>query len=433
MLLLHLSDLHFRHGEAGTAMDPYRHVRNEILRDVETMTKCDQLGSVDAVLISGDIAFGGDPEEYDFALTWIEQLCLCCRAPLTGVFVCPGNHDVARGTTARHIVQSLHRDIKTTPDLVLDGALRGLLADPETARILYESTNAYNLFAGQFFCDLYPPDRTIARRDLVLNDRSILRLSAFNSTFVSSATDKASDLFVDPACFQLTRERGVEHLTICHHPFKWLRQGDSLRDYLNDVARIQLFGHEHTSRIELARDWVRIAASAAHPERTETGWEPGYNFLKLQVVGPETNRRLEVRVHVRVWQSAPGQFHPKLDRDGEPVFLQTIRLDSWTRPPAPVGLTTGTSVQPEAPDGQTPPAARPAGSDVMDTLREISLRFFKLTLSQKVAIAGKLRLLENEDVNTPDFERFRRVFLRARERGLVDELDREVRATVGGR
>ncbi len=37
----------------------------------------------------------------------------------------------------------------------------------------------------------------------------------------------------------------------------------------------------------------------------------------------------------------------------------------------------------------------------MDTLRDISIRFFKLTLSQKSAIAGKLNLLEEEDGDVP--------------------------------
>ena len=70
----------------------------------------------------------------------------------------------------------------------------------------------------------------------------------------------------------------------------------------------------------------------------------------------------------------------------------------------------------------------------MDTLRDISIRFFKLTLSQKSEIAGKLNLLEEEDTNQPDFERFRRVFLRARDRGLVNDLDREVKeAAARGR
>jgi hypothetical protein len=67
----------------------------------------------------------------------------------------------------------------------------------------------------------------------------------------------------------------------------------------------------------------------------------------------------------------------------------------------------------------------------MDTLRDISVRFFRLSLSKKSLVAGKLGLLEDEDVNQPDFERFRRVFLRARERGLIEQLDKEVRAASG--
>src|SRR2546423_2230453 len=73
----------------------------------------------------------------------------------------------------------------------------------------------------------------------------------------------------------------------------------------------------------------------------------------------------------------------------------------------------------------------PPRSDPMDSLREISIRFFKLTLSQKSAIAGKLNLLEEEDTNQPDFERFRRVFLRARDRRLVADLDREIKSATG--
>ena len=154
----------------------------------------------------------------------------------------------------RTLIQTIHRAIKSTHDIALDGLLRGLLSEEESSRLLYEAPGPYNSFAGQFFCDLHPPERTIAQRDLFLNDGSILRLSGFNSAFVSSAADRKGDLFIDPACLQLVRDRGVEHLVMCHDPYPWLRQGDALRDFLNDVARVHLFGHEHTNRIEMGRD-----------------------------------------------------------------------------------------------------------------------------------------------------------------------------------
>jgi hypothetical protein len=208
VLLLHLSDIHFRRKVTGMAMDFDRHLRNELLRDVEYMHA--ELGPVDAVLISGDIAFGGHPDEYKFALEWIDNLCQRCGCALENVFVCPGNHDVVRAVAGRWVIQGLHDKIKTARDLELQPLLRELLSDPEAGRLLYEPLDHYNLFAVQFFCDMLPPERTIARRNLTLNDGSTLQLVAFNSAFVSSAADTRGQLYVDPGCYQLERIRGVE-------------------------------------------------------------------------------------------------------------------------------------------------------------------------------------------------------------------------------
>lgn len=426
MLLLHLSDIHFRKGEVGTALDLNAHLRNELLRDAEAM--CTKLGSApDAILITGDLAFAGDSEEYNFALDWLGQLCERCNTTLKNIFVVPGNHDAVRDVASGRVIQSLHHEIKNTTDIGQDSMIVGLLKDPEAGRLLYESLANYNNFTSRFFCDLLPPERTIAKRDLTLNDGSKLRLSGLNSAFVSSEADEAGELFVDPSAYNITRERGVENIVLCHHPYNWLRQGDRLRDHLNDVARIHLFGHEHTNRIELGRDWIRISASAAHPDRTEQGWEPGYNLVELAVHSDGVNRRLEINTHVRIWQQRPGQFRPKMDNDND-VFQLTINLEAWskseaaeTAPAIPIETSsdnTEENIMPETPL-----------TDPMDTLRDISVRFFKLTLSQKSAIAGKLSLLEDDDISQPDFERFRQVLIRARERGQVKELDREVRAT----
>jgi predicted phosphodiesterase len=387
MLLLHISDIHFRKEETGTAMDPNLRLRSELI--IDASERCKKLGPPDAVLVSGDVAFGGQTDEYQYALGWLKSLCDACGTSLSAVFVCPGNHDVSRSITNRSIIQSLHRDIKRASDISLDPTLRGLLTDAEAGRLLYESIGAYNAFAVQFFCELVPPDKTVTFRDLTLNDSSRLRLWGLNSAFVSSSADKKEELFVDPAYGQIVREVGTEHLVMCHHPCSWLRRGQALADHINDVARLHLFGHEHVGRIELVRDYVRIAAGAMQPSRDEANWEPGYNLIELSVEGAGANRRLHVGVHVRVWQTGPGQFRAKLDKKEE-VFKHQIPLDAWT-PPAgdPIQKTT------------EPVVATQQGSDPMKNLRDLSIRFFRLTLSQKSAIAGKLGLLEEEDANVP--------------------------------
>ncbi|OQM28467.1 hypothetical protein DV38_15675 [Leptospira interrogans] len=62
----------------------------------------------------------------------------------------------------------------------------------------------------------------------------------------------------------------------------------------------------------------------------------------------------------------------------------------------------------------------------MNSLRDITLKYFKLTFNARLAIAGKFNLLEEEDMDQPDFEKFRRVLLRAKDRNLLKEIDSEI-------
>lgn len=422
MLILHLSDIHFRKSEIETAQDPNFHLRNEIVRDVKR--QCATLGPPDVVIVGGDVAFGGDPVEFEYATRWLTELCEACGGSLDTVFVCPGNHDVVRKSADRNMVQLVHTAIKEAEDPNAEIAKQ--MQDPDARRLLYESLDNYNAFALQFLCDLLPPERTRARRDLKLNDGSTLRLWGLNSAFVSSGGDRPGDLFVDPASFQITRHDGVVNLVVTHHHLSWLRQQAPFADHLNDVAPVQIFGHVHSNRIDMNVDYMRLTAGAANPDRGEAGWEPGYNLLELEVGGEAGNRTLRLRAHVRVWQAAPGGFVAKRYK-GSDVWDHSIPLETWKAPAAP------TSAEPEA-DARSETAGEqpPEGGSAMTTLREVGLSFYKLSFSKKSEIAGRLDLLEEDDVRQPDFERFRRVFFRAHERGKLEELAAAVRSAEHG-
>ncbi|MCL8268745.1 MULTISPECIES: hypothetical protein [Leptospira] len=62
----------------------------------------------------------------------------------------------------------------------------------------------------------------------------------------------------------------------------------------------------------------------------------------------------------------------------------------------------------------------------MNSVRDITLNYFKLTFSRRLAIAEKFNLLEEEGIDQPDHERFRRVLSRAKERSLLREIDSEI-------
>lgn len=425
MLILHFSDIHFRKSEIGTVQDRNFHLRNELVRDV--VRQCEQLGKPDAIIVSGDIAFAADPEEFAFATDWLASLCNACGCPMASVFVVPGNHDVVRNSAERNLVQLIHSQIKGAIDPAAEIAKQ--LSDPDASRLLYESLDNYNQFALQFFCDLLPPERTRAKRDLKLNDGSTLRLWGLNTAFVSSRHDRPGDLFVDPASLQITRENGVVNLVVAHHHLSWLRQARELEDHLNDVAPIQIFGHVHTNRIDMNRDYIRLTASAANPDRHEAGWEPGYNFIELMVDGYANARTLLLKSHVRIWQAAPGGFQAKMDK-ASPVFEHSIRLEPWNRSEATLQPALPPSGSPESPIGsETMPIEE---GQAMNTVRDLGLRFYRLSFSKKSEIAGRLELLEDEDMGQPDHERFRRVFIRAHERGKLEALAEAVFAAEQG-
>ncbi|MCU6208385.1 metallophosphoesterase [Enterobacter cloacae] len=423
MLILHLSDIHFRKSEISTAQDPNTHLRNELIRDVEE--QCQQLGPPDVIIISGDVAFAGDPEEFEFASQWLSELCQRSGSSMKSVFVVPGNHDVVRHQADSLMVQLVHNAIKNAGDNTSREIGRHL-NDPEAQRLLYQSLENYNQFAFQFFCDLMPPNRTRARRDMTLNDGSTLRLWGLNSAFVSSSQDKPGDIFVDPASFQISREKGVVNLVVTHHHLSWLRQAQEFEDHFNSVAPVQIFGHVHLNRIVRNRDYLRLTASAANPDRSEPGWEPGYNLIELSVTGGPEARVLHTRSHVRVWQVSAAEFNAKMDRRSF-SFDHNISLEDW-HPPIEWAQTCDDDsvVEPEV-------AAMESGKgEAMDSLRDIGLRFYRLTFSKKLEIAGRLELLEEEDMRLPDYERFRRVFIRASERGIVREFDNMVTAAEQG-
>ncbi|KTC09411.1 metallophosphoesterase [Pseudomonas syringae] len=413
MLILHLSDIHFRKQEVGTVQDPNFHLRHELVLDV--VEQCDRLGPPDAIVISGDVAFAGDPDEFTFATNWLRDLCNACGCPTSAVFVVPGNHDVVRSSADHNLVQMVHESIKRSDNPAAE--ITRQLRDPEACNLLYRSLDNYNQFAGQFFCSLLPPERTRAKRDLKMNDGSTLRLWGLNTSFVSSSRDQPRSLFVDTASMQIPRETGVVNLVIAHHHLSWLAQARELEDHLNHVACLQMFGHVHTNRVEMNRDYFRLTASAANPDRHEQGWEPGYNLVELAVQTRATGRMLDIKAHVRVWQTGPDGFFAKRDKMGVDYFAHTLTLGSWRPPAAPASV----------PDMRTPSTieseAIPVGEgDVMDTLRDLGLRFYRLSFNKKSEIAGRLDLLQESDMRLPDHERFRLVIIRAHERCQLDAL-----------
>lgn len=344
--------------------------------------------------------------------------------------MCPGNHDIDHDVIRSNSLLQDAQDaiLNKQTDVERENQLTRRLQEPEGRKLFYAPLQQFNDFASRYDCAFFPDAESFAwDRDLTLNDGSVLRIRGLNSTLFSGPSDVEGRLFLGSRAATLPRRDGVEYLTICHHPSSWLRDRKQTEDMLDDRARIQLFGHEHEQRVVEGVHWVKFFAGAVNPHRAEPRWQPGYNLLEISVEassgssGAPAQRKMKVLAHVREWQLHPGKFRAHVDRGGNATHQLYFELAPWSLPPMRPSETIppiGASPAPDASKSDTQMANVPKMSP-----RELVYRFFRLSLSKKSEIIGRLRLLEEADRNLPDFERYRRALMRAKERGDLNKLE----------
>jgi predicted MPP superfamily phosphohydrolase len=438
MLLLQIADIHFRAPDClDPNTDPDRPYRTRLLQDVRTLITA--LGPVSAILIGGDIAFKGAPEEYDVAMIWIRELAAVAGCPLERVFVIPGNHDVDRAVIRRRpTVRNVQASIAGSDQTRRERELRDQMEERDAARALLAPIAAYNEFAKLLNCQVFLPERLYWKQDLQLGEGVVLRIHGLTSTLLSGAggkDDTRDSLYLSPLQTVLDPVEDVVNLVLCHHPPDWLMDQDDANDAICARAAIHMFGHKHRQRITRDESYIRFSAGAVNPDRNEPGWIPGYNLIELRLTGSEAGRQLTIAAHLRQWQSNPDQFRPMLTSQGETVFRHTIAFPDRRGRPANVLGNEPTPPEPEARSAADEPNASseinkykgdPEAAMGDASTRNLVFRFWNLTMSQRREIALRLGLISEHELSLPEPERYGRALIRAGQLGKLDELGRAV-------
>src|SRR5579871_2900678 len=125
---IHISDIHFGHGDAGYGWDQEL-VMGALRRDIAARPAPVR---VDAIFVTGDIAFSGagrSPDEYAKAKKWLLEAGHAAGVGPESIFLVPGNHDVDRGVDGRS--EELGRLVKAlrsreTPERAIDEVLKDM-------------------------------------------------------------------------------------------------------------------------------------------------------------------------------------------------------------------------------------------------------------------------------------------------------------------
>jgi calcineurin-like phosphoesterase family protein len=439
MRLLNLSDIHFREPDClHPDTDPDVPFRTRLSQDVISL--CHAGGPVDVILVGGDIAFKGHPDEYKTAEQWLLRLADDCGCPPDRIFVVPGNHDVDRGVCGRsQSVVNAQSVIAQASRESRERTLRTQLRDRETGRALFLPLEAYNKFAAKFGCNVYA-DQPFWKYDLELGSDVTLRMFGLTSIIISGLGERDNvpgRLYLSPLQTVFNPEPNVLNLVISHHPPSWFMDEDEVDDAINNRVGIQMFGHKHRQRCARTPEYIRFSAGAVNPDRYEPDWRPGYNLIDLEVNGSGAHRGVQVRAHVRHLQNAPERFTALKTNQDEDIWTHQLSLPSYAplgAPRAVIVVTpsatthTATTIVDAA---NVPFSAQPdapiAGVTMSNpSTKNLVFRFWSLSVSQKREIAFKLNLISENDLNVPEPERYARALKLAAQRGQLEELAKEV-------
>jgi len=421
--LLHLSDIHFR-GYAKT-WDDDADQRGQLIADVQHLVAKDG-HPVDGILVGGDIAWSGQPGQFEDAWVWLEELREASGCPKGSIWVVPGNHDVDRGVVDKsHILKEFHSTVRQCEPGKVDHLLRERIVEDAAAEALIAPLETYNEFASRLICKISTHELAWFDDRVLALDGAAVALSGLNSAFISDGDDcggdqGAANLILGSYQARIAEKPGQVRIVLCHHPPTWLSDWERVEPYLAR-AHILLFGHEHTYNChqETDRAQLRIHAGAVGPER-EKGCAPSYNLITIE----RQDEDLAVTVRPRVW------CHDKMfkahdhEEEGFRIALDRRTLAEVEEPED----ISAEAVEDEAP-AATPLAPAPGPGEVADQarLREIAVAYMSAPITRRLQIATDLGVLDEEILKLPtDRERYAAILALVREAGRIDDLAKEL-------
>lgn len=279
LVVLHMSDLHCRDHERAE----FRLRRDALFRDLRGMHVKPNL-----LLVSGDVAFSGQPQEYRIALEdffgpVMEELRLTPEC----VFVSPGNHDIARNMI---------------DEFVRDGIL-AKLTDTETVQPLLGHETWVLPQQGpylDFLERLHGERRTTPYhcRRLVV-DRARIGIAVLDSAWLCLDDNTERRVFLTRRQVQETSESLEDcdlRIAMFHHPLSWFHpsEQDIVQQDLRSHFDILLVGHKHEAESRAtttpSTDCLDLMAASffdGHP----AGAPDGYNLYSVNAL----NRKLHAR------------------------------------------------------------------------------------------------------------------------------------------
>ncbi|MCW3033358.1 MAG: hypothetical protein JWM60_1703 [Solirubrobacterales bacterium] len=276
---LHVSDFHFRsRGDRFSETVAC----NALLADLTV--RAQEHGPIAFVLVSGDIAYSGQPLEYERAAKFLSELSARISVATSRFFFIPGNHDVDR---APHRFAQIGARHVLTSQQAVDQAL----GDPVVMADLADRQRAYRAFVEGFASG---QERTATPDGLgyvakVQLEALTVAVAGMNSAWLCGGESEEKTLIIGErqviAALEIVGEIDPQLVVaMAHHPLEWLTEWDqaSCRSRLLEGAHFLHRGHLHTADVATSpqRKCVLVAAGSAHGSRFHPN---SYNIVTVDL------------------------------------------------------------------------------------------------------------------------------------------------------
>lgn len=264
-------------------------------------------GEIDVIVVCGDIAFAGREEEYKRASTFLRNLEVALGSPR--ILVVPGNHDVYRpltkGADQVYLRSSARRQQLSAGER--DRCLGDMLADNDKGEQLLAPLQQYLNFAVEYGCT-FEARKPFWELGLPLVPGVEVRFRGLTSVLVSDASDEEYKLLLGRLqTASIKHEPGIFNITLCHHEFDWLLDGEAQKHVIDNRSCLHISGHDHCQKLRGTRAGLHLHSGALQPDRREENWESRINLITIETEVANGTAASTIEVHA-------ASFDPTLDR-----------------------------------------------------------------------------------------------------------------------
>lgn len=241
-VFLHLSDIHIK-----TPRDPILHRGCDIGRCAYPfLTEASHL----FIIVSGDIAFSGQVDQYQLASKFLTEISdtirLETQIPIAFV-ICPGNHDCnfSLDTGARK--------------MLLKGMEYHSMADVDDSIIGTCTSIQVPFFDFRDSLENNPDAEgdKLWRTSRYTVEGKTIAFECLNVSWVSKIREEPGGLYFPVDRYShLSRDTADLRLVVLHHPLNWFHQAvyRQFRTYVRQLADILISGHEHQGNVGMLAD-----------------------------------------------------------------------------------------------------------------------------------------------------------------------------------